>query len=236
LIASISIGTLTQVLKQKFGLSADNHQSGSSIILTKENAEKIVDTLCKTRGAALKIGQMLSLQDNSIIDREVAEIFQRVRQSADFMPFRQVEKVLNKEFGKSWAKLIKAIDHKPFAAASIGQVHRAVLLDGSEAAMKIQYPGVEESIDSDIKNLLTILKFWNIVPSGLFIDNIVKAGKIELSWEVDYIREAEYTQKFAQLLKPYQDNERLHVPKLIKELSTKKIITLEIVNGNRITS
>ncbi|XP_074601714.1 ubiquinone biosynthesis protein COQ8, mitochondrial [Brevipalpus obovatus] len=199
--------------------------------LSEENAKKIVDTLCRTRGAGLKIGQMLSLQDNTMISPQLQAIFERVRQSADFMPYNQMEKVLVEELGESWQDKVQSLDPMPFAAASIGQVHRVTLKDGSEAAMKVQYPGVAESIDSDIKNLVSILNLWNVFPDGLFIEPLVKVGRKELMWEVDYIREAECTRRFRQLMEPYFEKENFYVPKVVDELSTRRIFTSEMVKG-----
>lgn len=201
------------------------------MFLSEENAQKIVDTLCRTRGAGLKIGQMLSLQDSSMISPQLQAIFERVRQAADFMPYKQMEKVLVEELGENWKEKIQHLDTKPFAAASIGQVHRVTLKDGSEAAMKIQYPGVAESIDSDIKNLVSILNLWNVLPDGLFIDTIVKVGRRELLWEVDYIREAECARRFRELLSPYFEEENLYVPRVIDELSTRRVYTSELIRG-----
>lgn len=102
----------------------------SNPFLTEANAQRIVDTLCRVRGAALKLGQMLSIQDNSMINPDVQKIFDRVRQSADFMPVRQMNKVLRRELGPNWREKLESFDEMPFASASIGQVHRAKLLDG----------------------------------------------------------------------------------------------------------
>lgn len=104
---------------------------------------------------------------------------------------------------------------KPFAAASIGQVHEATIKDGTRVAVKVQYPGVADSIKSDIDNLVGVMKVWNMFPEGMFIDNIVKVANKELANEVDYIREAECTNNFRKLLEPYSD---YYVPKVIGEL------------------
>ncbi|KAG8225372.1 hypothetical protein J437_LFUL005387 [Ladona fulva] len=202
--------------------------SAASLFLTQANAERIVNTLCKVRGAALKIGQILSIQDNNIVSPELQKAFERVRQAADFMPTWQVKRVMVKEFGPDWESMLTAFEETPFAAASIGQVHLAMLHDGRQVAMKIQYPGVAEGIESDIDNLVSILKVWNIFPEGFFIDNVVKVAKRELAWEVDYVREAECAKKFKDLLRPYPE---YLVPSVIDELSTKQVYTTELVNG-----
>lgn len=128
------------------------------------------------------------------------------------MPIWQVEKVLKAELGNDWRSHFQEFEMKPFAAASIGQVHLARTVDGQEVAMKIQYPGVARGINSDIDNLVGIMKVWNIFPEGMFIDNVVTVAKRELAWEVDYIREAECTRTFKKLLQPYPE---YYVPNVI---------------------
>ncbi|RWS00571.1 aarF domain-containing protein kinase 4-like protein, partial [Dinothrombium tinctorium] len=231
LAAGLGMGAIAEVARRTFGLSDKNATiSLSNAVLTEANANRIVDTLCRVRGAALKLGQMLSIQDNTMISPQIQEIFERVRQSADFMPPWQMEQVMEENLGENWREKFKEFDSKPFAAASIGQVHRGVLHDDMEVAVKIQYPGVAESIESDIKNLSSILKYWNVLPEGVFIESSLKAARKELSWEVDYIREAECTDKFRNLIEPYKE-ELLYVPKVIHELSTQKIFTSEMVSG-----
>ncbi|CAG5136898.1 unnamed protein product, partial [Candidula unifasciata] len=231
LAAGLGLGALTEVTKRSFGLKEKVTSSGimdSSPFLTEANAERIVNTLCRVRGAALKLGQMLSIQDNSFINPQLQSIFERVRQSADFMPSWQMKKALNKHLGPDWKSHLSEFDEKPFAAASIGQVHKARLLDGREVAMKIQYPGVAESIDSDINNLMAVMNMWNILPEGLYVKSIIATAKRELAWEVDYIREAECSKRFRELIKgdPF-----LYVPEVIDELSGKGVLTTEFIEG-----
>lgn len=116
------------------------------------------------------------------------------------------------ELGDNWRDRFETFNLKPFAAASIGQVHEASIKGGVRVAVKVQYPGVADSIKSDIDNLVGVMKVWNMFPEGMFIDNIVKVANKELSNEVDYIREAECTRKFRKLLEPYND---YYVPKVI---------------------
>ncbi|XP_046383154.1 atypical kinase COQ8B, mitochondrial isoform X1 [Ischnura elegans] len=239
LAAGLGIGTAAEFARRTLGSSGKSStasplnsgtsaQSLSSLFLTQANTERIVDTLCKVRGAALKLGQILSIQDSSIVSPELQRAFERVRQAADFMPKWQLERVLTQELGANWRSKVVSFDEKPFAAASIGQVHLAQLPDGRQVAMKIQYPGVAKGIDSDIDNLVSVLKIWKIFPDGMFIDNIVSVAKRELSWEVDYEREAECTKKFKKLMEPYPE---YIVPTVIDELSTKQIFTSELING-----
>ncbi|KAK6621378.1 hypothetical protein RUM43_011684 [Polyplax serrata] len=231
LAAGLSIGALAEATRRTIGLTSVSEQSSSRsdpVFLTEANAERIVSTLCRVRGAALKIGQIFSIQDNTIISPVLQKAFERVRHSADFMPNWQVESVLQSELGIDWRNKLDYFEEKPFAAASIGQVHYVRLKDGKECAMKIQYPGVAQGIESDINNLIGVLKIWNVFPRGLFIDNLVEVAKKELAWEVNYIREAECTRKFKLLLSPYQD---YTVPDIIDELSTNQILTSSLIHG-----
>lgn len=174
LFAGLGIGTVNELTKGALGLGGSTDVK--SALFSSKNAERIVDTLCRVRGAALKLGQILSIQDSTIVSPQLVKAFDRVRQAADYMPDWQVEKVMKGEFGSDWKSKFERFDDKPFAAASIGQVHRAVLHDGTEVAVKIQYPGVAKSIESDIDNLVGMLKVWDVFPAGIFIDNVVKVS------------------------------------------------------------
>ncbi|XP_047739580.1 atypical kinase COQ8A, mitochondrial [Hyalella azteca] len=223
LAAGLSMGTLAEMTRRTLGGARDKQGGGlldSSPFLTEANANRIVATLCKVRGAALKLGQMLSLQDNAFINPDLQRIFERVRQSADFMPERQLHKMIKEELGDNWREHFAEFDEKPFAAASIGQVHEGVLPDGRRVAVKIQYPGVAEGIESDINNLMTTLSVANILPETLFVDNVIDVAKRELAWECDYQRERECGERFAALVAPYP---QYYVPATVPHLCTHRV-------------
>ncbi|CAJ1066166.1 atypical kinase COQ8B%2C mitochondrial [Xyrichtys novacula] len=230
LAVGLGIGAIAEVAKQSLGgkQKGDMNALLDSPLLSEANAERIVNTLCKVRGAALKIGQMLSIQDNSFINPQLQRIFERVRQSADFMPTWQMNKVLEEELGPGWREKLSSFEDKPFAAASIGQVHHGVLKDGREIAMKIQYPGVAESIHSDINNLMSVLKMSVVLPEGLFADSSLEVLQRELAWECDYKREAECAKKFRSLL---EGDEYFQVPEVIDELSGRRVLAMDLVQG-----
>lgn len=161
------------------------------------------------------MGQIISIQDESVVSPELAKALERVRKSADFMPDWQVEQVLKTQLGDDWRSKFTEFNIKPFAAASIGQVHSGSTPDGLEVAVKVQYPGVAQGIESDIDNLLSIMKVWKLFPDGMFIDNFAAVAKRELAWEVDYIREAQCTKNFRQLLEPYPE---FYVPKVVGKI------------------
>lgn len=112
---------------------------------------------------------------------------------------------------------------------SIGQVHYGVLKENKKrVAIKIQYPGVGKSIESDINNLITLLNFWNIIPKGLYVDSVIKVAKRELNWEVDYVREAEWSRRFQNWLKEYPI---YRIPDVIDHFSTKNVLTTTFFDG-----
>ncbi|KAJ8930342.1 hypothetical protein NQ314_016892 [Rhamnusium bicolor] len=203
LAAGLGLGTATEYAKRTFGIG--DQVSDANLFMNKANMERIVDTLCKVRGAALKLGQILSIQDESLVNPELAKALERVRKSADFMPNWQVEQVMSAELGPDWKDNFSEFEERPFAAASIGQVHHAKLKDDTDVAIKIQYPGVAKGIESDIDNLGGIMKMWNIFPKGMFLENLMTVAKRELAWEVDYVREAQCTNKFREILAGYDD-------------------------------
>lgn len=230
LAAGLSIGAVAEASKRTLGLK----DASSPAFLSEANINRIVETLCKVRGAALKLGQIISIQDEAIVSPQIAAAFERVRQSADFMPVYQMERVLKSELGSDWRKQVfESFNDRPFAAASIGQVHEAILrTEGSpQVAVKIQYPGVAEGMESDIKNLMSIMKFWKILPDGLFVDNLVKVARKELGWEVDYTREAEAQIKYRNLIEPYANQLNIYVPKVYQKFSTKKVFMTELIQG-----
>ncbi|KAK4303029.1 hypothetical protein Pmani_024923 [Petrolisthes manimaculis] len=231
LAAGLGVGTVAEVTRRRLGIN-QGKGAGSlldgSPFLTEANAKRIVDTLCKVRGAALKLGQMMSIQDSSLINPQLQKIFERVRQSADFMPNWQLERAVSDQLGEEWRTKVATFDERPFAAASIGQVHLATLHDGRSVAMKIQYPGVAEGIESDINNLITTLRVASILPEGLFVDSIIEVAKRELGWECDYEREAECTHKFRKLVEPHS---QYYVPEVIPQLCSQQIFTTELIDG-----
>lgn len=236
LAAGLSAGALSEMAKRAIGkdnkgenLTNSMIDSTKSVFLTEENMERIVDTLCKVRGAALKLGQMLSIQDEALLSPTLQRIFDRVRQSADFMPFWQTEEVLRAELGDNYMDKFESLEKSPFAAASIGQVHLAYLKDTNEkCAIKIQYPGVAQSIQSDIDNLMGILNVAQLLPKQLYVENVVQVMKRELLDECDYKREADSMLKFQEFIK---DDPVFLLPKVYPEMTTKQILFSEFVNG-----
>lgn len=227
--AGLAWGTVQESAKRLvFGTpSSQDKQSAYSPFLSDKNAERLALALCRMRGAALKIGQMLSIQDESLVPAPILAALDIVRQGADVMPKSQLNQVLDAELGADWSTKLTSFDYEPIAAASIGQVHKATK-DGMEVAMKIQYPGVADSIESDIENVKLLLDYTNLIPKGLFLDRAIKVAKVELSRECDYELEAANQKQFRSLL---SDAEGFYVPLVVDDLSCKRVLSTEFVSG-----
>ncbi|MFQ5418606.1 MAG: AarF/UbiB family protein, partial [Myxococcota bacterium] len=134
------------------------------LFLSGARAEKLARRLAHMRGAAMKLGQLASLEGDDLLPVEFAEALAVLRATADTMPASQVRRALGRAYGKGWQDRFREFDFEPLAAASIGQVHAAVTADGDPIALKIQYPGVARSIDSDVNNLAALLRMTRILP------------------------------------------------------------------------
>jgi predicted unusual protein kinase regulating ubiquinone biosynthesis (AarF/ABC1/UbiB family) len=144
--------------------SGDNGRG--SALFTAASAGRLVERLANLRGAAMKLGQLLSMQGEDVLPPEFAQALSALRSQAAPMPHDQLHRVLGRAFGKGWQQRFADFDETPIAAASIGQVHRARTRDGRDLALKIQYPGVARSIASDIDNVAALLRLANVLPLG----------------------------------------------------------------------
>lgn len=164
----------------------------------------------------------------------INEVLQRVQDSADYMPASQRNQVLASNLGSEWRELFSSFDEMPMAAASIGQVHGAILKSsGQRIAIKIQYPGVANSINSDLSNLSILLTASRLLPKGLYLDKTIANARTELAWECDYIREAECGRRFQNLLRDEQDV--FVVPSIIDEASGPQVLSMERMEGIGVT-
>ena len=148
--ASLLFGTAKDSVSRAWNGKQETEKNVYSSFLSESNAERLAEALCRMRGAALKLGQMLSIQDETIMPPQFQAALERVRAGADVMPRRQLEKMLVSELGPDWRDRVAEFDDQPLAAASIGQVHGARMHDGRRVVMKVQYPGVAKSIESDV--------------------------------------------------------------------------------------
>jgi aarF domain-containing kinase len=169
-----------------------------------------------------------------MLPRPIYEVLQRVQDSADYMPPSQRNLVLASDLGSDWRNLFESFEEKPMAAASIGQVHGAILKsNGQRVAVKVQYPGVAASISSDLSNLSLLLAASRLLPKGLYLDKTIANARTELAWECDYIREADGAKRFKQLLA--DEPETFTVPTIYDEASGKQVLTMERMEGIAVT-
>jgi aarF domain-containing kinase len=172
--------------------------------------------------------------DMKMLPPEIHQVLQRVQDSADYMPASQRNKVLSQNLGADWRDLFSTFEDVPIAAASIGQVHKAVLRStGESVAVKVQYPGVASSIDSDLNNLSVLLTASRLLPRGLFLDKTIANARTELAWECDYVREAECQTRFRELLA--DDTDVFTVPRVVPEASGPSVLTATLMNGVGVT-
>jgi aarF domain-containing kinase len=227
----MAFGAVGEGLRRVTGSAAS---TTGSLMLSPGNLELLVAKLSRMRGAALKLGQMISFQDIKMLPPAIHDVLQRVQDSADYMPASQRNQVLTSNLGENWRDLFESFDDVPIAAASIGQVHKAVLKStGQTVAVKVQYPGVANSIDSDLSNLSILLTASRLLPKGLFLDKTIANARTELGWECDYTREAECQTRFRDLLK--DDTDVFTVPKVFLEASGPTVLTAEFMQGMGVT-
>lgn len=203
----------------------------SDLLMTPANALKVTHQLANMRGAAMKIGQMLSMDSGDFLPRELSDILAQLRSEAQNMPRHQLDKVLLNEWGEGWSSRFSSFDYQPIAAASIGQVHKAVTQAGETLAIKVQYPGVKASIDSDVNNVASLLRMTGLLPAKLDIKPILEEGRRQLHEEADYIREAKYLTRFAELL---SHDPAYTVPSYFPEFSTPKILAMSYIESEPI--
>ncbi|KAF8331997.1 ABC1 family-domain-containing protein [Cantharellus anzutake] len=206
-----------------------------SIFLSEANVHRLVDKLTKMRGAALKLGQFMSIQDSSVLPEQLDRILRQVQSSAHYMPNSQLEEVMASELGHDWLSNFSHFNPIPFASASIGQVHHATLAPSvapsslfREVAVKVQFPNVKSSIHSDIRNLSILLHGSSLLPRGLFLDKTLAVMKEELEDECDYVYEANAAREFKKHL---ERDRRFDVMGVVDELSTEKVLTMQRMHG-----
>ncbi|QIW98498.1 hypothetical protein AMS68_004016 [Peltaster fructicola] len=229
LATSMAFGAVNESFRRATGGGATG-----SLMLSEANMSRLVAKLSRMRGAALKLGQMMSFQDSKVLPPAINTVLQRVQDSADYMPASQRNKVLVANLGDNWRDLYSYFEEKPFAAASIGQVHKATLAsNGRDVAVKIQYPGVRNSIDSDLNNLSLLLTASRLLPRGLFLEKTIANARLELGWECDYEREAEACTRFRGLIADEPDT--FAVPEVYTEACGPDVLTLEFMSGKAVT-
>lgn len=212
-------------------LAAGERPKVGDLILTPGNAARVADRLSHLRGAAMKLGQMISMDAGDVLPPELQTILAQPRNQAYRMPPQQLDGVLRQEWGTDWRRRFRHFEASPIAAASIGQVHRATLPDGRVLAIKVQYPGVAESIGADVDNVATLLRVSGLLPATLDLRPLLEEAKRQLAEEADYVREGAQLRAFRERL---DGDPRYVVPALHEVLTTRRVLAMDFVEGRAI--
>jgi predicted unusual protein kinase regulating ubiquinone biosynthesis (AarF/ABC1/UbiB family) len=211
----------------RFKFNQDKSINESVIDATKKNAKLMVKTMGELKGAAMKLGQFLST-DPDLIDEEFARELAVLQKEAPPVPFKEIEKSIEKRLNQKISDLFQYIDPKPLGTASIGQVHYAILKDGREVAVKVQYEGIKSSLDSDLNNIALLLKLGRVLLSPEQIQALIEEIRKALTQEADYLQEAQNLIHFASL---FQHIEGIRIPKPILDYCTAELLVMEFMEG-----
>jgi predicted unusual protein kinase regulating ubiquinone biosynthesis (AarF/ABC1/UbiB family) len=223
LSGELALGALAETFRHLGGAAVMGHP-----VLTKSTAQRLARRLARLRGAAMKVGQMVSLQGEDILPSEVTRALAVLRAEANAMPLAQLRRALRRAYGSGWRTRFRSFDETPVAAASIGQVHRATMVDGRDIAVKIQYPGVARSIDADVDNVTTVLRLARLLPGDFDLSAVLAEAKRQLHRETDYRIEASLQGRYRRLL---ASDPEFVVPEVVEELSTSRVLAMDFLDG-----
>jgi predicted unusual protein kinase regulating ubiquinone biosynthesis (AarF/ABC1/UbiB family) len=199
-----------------------------------EAAEQIVAALGTMKGAAMKLGQVMSFLDVGLVPEDYREEFQRklaaLRDAAPTVSFKDMRKVIEEELGEPVRDVFAEFDEEPVAAASIGQVYRAQLGDGREVAVKVQYPGVAAAVRADMQNLGLILRLAKRIAPGMDPQAIGAEIRNRIEEELDYELEAQNQRTLARI---FRGHPFIHIPGVVSSLSRERVMVSEYVEGLR---
>jgi predicted unusual protein kinase regulating ubiquinone biosynthesis (AarF/ABC1/UbiB family) len=193
---------------------------------------ELVDQLGRMRGAAMKVGQMISMLDlDGLPEEQQDELQQKLATLRDGVPpvsFARLEKLLRKEFGGPLSGVFSEFDERAFAAASIGQVHRARTLDGDDVVVKVQYPGVAEAVETDLRNAMLLTPLIKRLAPGLDARALGAEMRERIGEELDYELEAQNQRRIERRLRGHPF---MKVPRVHSDLSTRRVLVSEYVEG-----
>ena len=196
--------------------------------------QELVEQLGRMRGAAMKVGQVFSMIDfDGLPEDQQAELQQKLATLRDGVPpvsFARLEKLLRKEFGGPLSAVFSEFDERAFAAASIGQVHRATTLDGAEVVVKVQYPGVAEAVDTDLRNAMLLVPLVKRLAPGLDAKALAVEMRERIGEELDYELEAQHQRRIERLMRGHPF---IRIPHVYTDLSTRRALVSEYVEGER---
>jgi predicted unusual protein kinase regulating ubiquinone biosynthesis (AarF/ABC1/UbiB family) len=221
LALSAAVGTAKQ-------FSSGRPVNLATAMLTPGNAEMLARRLAVLRGPAMKLGQLLSLSGEELVPEEFRRALDVLRSQGYAMPDSQLRRVLGREYGKGWQQKFAQFEFEPVAAASIGQIHRARKHGGRELALKIQYPGVARSVDSDVDNLAALLRRLDFLPLQLDVPALTAEAKRQLKLETDYESEARNLERYRRLVAEMPE---LVVPRVDRTLTTRHVLAMDWIDG-----
>jgi len=199
----------------------------------EKNAARMVRTMGELKGAAMKLGQILSMAplQEEMMPEELRDALSVLQRSAPPMSWQMITEQIERAFDQPVEALFRFFDPEPLAAASIGQVHRAELFDGRVVAVKVQYPGVAETLESDLKNISTMAQMGRPFASAKSIEDVLEEIRQVLRQESDYLVEAASLRTFQSVTAERSD---VKVPAPIMELTRETVLTMEFMEGEKL--
>lgn len=208
-----------------------NRPKLKDLLLTPGNVMRVADQLAQMRGAAMKVGQLISMDAGDVLPEELTELLARLRSDAKSMPQQELVELLEQQWGENWQDQFIQFPMQPIAAASIGQVHKVITQDLKRLAIKIQYPGIKQSINSDVDNVAGLIKLSGLLPKDIDIKPLLKEAKAQLHDEANYILEGKRIQQYSVLV---ESDGAFLMPQLEESLCTDTILTMTFLDGEPI--
>ena len=234
-LAKVSVSVSAKAASHAVGtlFSSDSEKSDRFKEMLISQVELLARELGQLKGSLMKVGQLLSMYGEHFLPPEANAILKSLQNQSPPLEWKAIEKVIDRHYPPETRALLE-IEHEPVASASLGQVHRAVRKsDGRLLALKIQYPGVDQAIEGDLKALRSLLSLSKLIPMGQKYDELFQEVRAMLHQEVDYARELKLTQEFYARL---SDDSRFVVPEAIEEFSTRRILATSFEDGVPIDS
>ena len=228
LAAQVAGSTVARRIGGAFKTEEERAEASRTALL--DSAQKVVRTMGEMKGAAMKLGQMLSVAPDAL-PREFLEELRSLQKDSPAMPYEMVAAEIEKGLSRSLVDVFRYFDPKPIGAASIGQVHRARLFDGRDVAVKVQYPGIAATLDSDIKNLASMIQLGRVVADKGHLEKVIDEIRSGLLEEADYEHEAQNLRKYGRILR---EHPRIVVPEVIEEASSRSVLTMSFVEGTKL--
>lgn len=230
--ASIAGNLAKNKLKGMMGTLSEEEEARQREQMFTQVGEQIANTLGEMKGAVMKVGQIAS-QFKDVFPKEIADALAKLQKESPPMPFSVIEQQIIRELGKKPDELFAEFDTTPFAAASIGQVHRARTHEGEEVVVKVQYPGVDQCVESDLKHLRMALKLAGVLKVDKeMLDDIFDEIRRSLHEELNYEQEAENAREFSAF---HAYDPKIIVPKVYEDYTAKRVLTLAFEPGDHIS-